>query len=352
MRAAVGPEMGVKASGGIRTREDARQMIAAGATRIGASASVKIVEDDSRLRTRPATKPRAKRIMATTRKSIVRFQERAELLDFLLDAADAMSESLDLDRILSNVARLIKEVVPYDLFAILLYSERRGGLQIRYSIGHREEVVRSLIIKLGEGITGTAASSRQPVLIGDVRADPRYLNALDAVRTELAVPMLARGKLVGVIDMQSTRQNAYKEQDRSLLQLIASRAAVSIDNARLYRRVERQNRTLRTLAHLSQEFSSILALDELLAQDRQDRSRADQFRRVQHSAGGCGAARAAAPVQRALRPARGSGQHPDRQRASPARRPSRANRSASRTRWPIRATSLRTRRSVPKWPCR
>jgi sigma-B regulation protein RsbU (phosphoserine phosphatase) len=58
--------------------------------------------------------------------------------------------------------------------------------------------------------------------------------------------------------------DAYKEQDRSLLQLIASRAAVSIDNARLYRRVERQNRTLRTLAHLSQEFSSILALDELL----------------------------------------------------------------------------------------
>ena len=64
--------------------------------------------------------------------------------------------------------------------------------------------------------------------------------------------------------MQSTRLNAYREQDRALLQLIASRVAVSIDNARLYRRVDRQNRTLRTLAHLSQEFSSILDLDELL----------------------------------------------------------------------------------------
>jgi sigma-B regulation protein RsbU (phosphoserine phosphatase) len=69
---------------------------------------------------------------------------------------------------------------------------------------------------------------------------------------------------VGVIDVQSTRANSYREQDRSLLQLIASRVAVSIDNASLYRRVDRQNRTLRTLAHLSQEFSSILALDELL----------------------------------------------------------------------------------------
>ena len=202
--------------------------------------------------------------MAPTTKSKVRFQERAELLDFLLEVSAATSETLDLDRILANVAAIVKDVLPYDLFAILLYSERQHGLGIRYSIGHREEVVRNLVIPLGEGITGIAAANRQPVLSGDVRNDPRYLTALDAVQSELAVPMLTRGKLVGVIDLQSTRIGAYREQDRALLQLIASRVAVSIDNARLYRRVDRQNRTLKTLSHLSQEFSSILDLDELL----------------------------------------------------------------------------------------
>jgi sigma-B regulation protein RsbU (phosphoserine phosphatase) len=203
--------------------------------------------------------------MATApRKSAVRFQERAELLDFLLEVAAATSESLDLDRILANVASFVKEVIPYDLFAILLYSERRGGLTIRHSIGHRDEIVRSLVLPLGEGVTGAAAATRQPILVADVRSEPRYLSALDAVQSELAVPMLARGKLVGVIDLQSTRLNTYREQDRSLLQLIATRVAVSIDNARLYRRVDRQNRTLKTLSHLSQEFSSILDLDELL----------------------------------------------------------------------------------------
>ena len=201
---------------------------------------------------------------APTGKSKIRFQERAELLDFLLDVSAATSETLDLDRILANVAAIVKDVVPYDLFAILLYSERQRGLGIRYSIGHREEVVRNLVIPLGEGITGVAAANRQPVLSSDVHNDPRYLTALDAVQSELAVPMLARGKLVGVIDLQSTRLSAYREQDRALLQLIASRVAVSIDNARLYRRVDRQNRTLKTLSHLSQEFSSILDLDELL----------------------------------------------------------------------------------------
>jgi sigma-B regulation protein RsbU (phosphoserine phosphatase) len=192
------------------------------------------------------------------------FHERAELLDFFLEIAAVTSETLDLDRLLASVASIVTKVIPYDLFAILLYSERRRSLRIQHAIGHRQEVVQKLLIGLGEGITGAAALSREPILAGDVRNDPRYLNALDAVRTELAVPMVARGKLVGVIDVESTRVNAYSDYERSTLQLIASRVAAAIDNARLYRRVERQNRTLRTLTRLSQEFSAILDLDHLL----------------------------------------------------------------------------------------
>src|SRR5580658_7248786 len=202
--------------------------------------------------------------MAIPRKAAVRFRERVELLDFLLEVSRVTSETLDLDKLLANVGSIVKDVISYDLFAILLYNERDKGLSIRYSIGHREEVVRSLIVKLDEGVTGAAAATRVPVMVDDVRQAPRYLNALDAVRSELAVPMLARGKLVGVIDVQSTRVKAYSEQDRAMLRLIGARVAFSIDNARLYRRVDRQNRTLKTLAHLSQEFSAILDLDELL----------------------------------------------------------------------------------------
>lgn len=195
----------------------------------------------------------------------VRFRERAELLDFLLEVSSVTSETLDLDKLLSNVADIIKDVIPYELFAILLYNEKTRALRMRHSIGHREEVANHLVIGLGEGITGAAAATRQPVIVNDVRTDARYLNALDAVRAELSVPMMIRGKLVGVIDLQSTSLDAFSDQDRTLLALIASRVAVAIDNARLYRRVERQNRTLRVLAHLSQEFSSILDLDELLS---------------------------------------------------------------------------------------
>ena len=202
--------------------------------------------------------------MQATRKAAVRFKERSELLDFLLEVSSATALTLDLDQLLANVAEIVNRVLPYDLFAILLYSERRNELHIRYAVGHRDEVVRNLSITLGEGITGTAAANREPVLVGDVRADGRYLNTVDAVRTELAVPMTARSKLVGVIDLQSTRVNAYTEYDRALMRLIAARVSIAIDNARLYRRVERQNRTLKILANISREFSSILDLNQLL----------------------------------------------------------------------------------------
>lgn len=203
--------------------------------------------------------------MATPRKSAVRFRERSELLDFLLEVSAATSETLDLDRLLANVGDIVKKVIDWELFAILLYTERNQELRIRFAVGHRPEIVNNLTLTLQDGITGAAATSRQPVLVGDVRNDPRYLSSIDAVRTEMAVPMVARNKLVGVIDVQSTRLNAYTEYDRTLLRLIATRVAVAIDNARLYRRVDRTNRTLRTLSAISSEISSILDLDELLA---------------------------------------------------------------------------------------
>jgi len=193
-----------------------------------------------------------------------RFRERAELLDFLLEVYASTSETIELDKLLANVAEIINRVVPYQLFGIFLFNERRKTLRLRYAIGHREELVRSLELRYDEGIVGSVARSRRAELVEDVRGDDRYIPSLDAVRTEMAVPMVARGKLVGVIDLQSTESNCYNHADLILLTVIASRVAFAIDNARLHRRVARNNQTLRILAELSREFSSILSLDELL----------------------------------------------------------------------------------------
>lgn len=197
-------------------------------------------------------------------RSSVKFRERSDLLDFLLEVATLTSETLELDDLLARVGQIVGHVVPFDLFAILLYNDKRKDLRIRYAAGHREEVIRNLVLNLGEGIVGTAAAERQPILVPDTRNDSRYLGVSDLSRSELSVPMIARNRLVGVIDVQSSRVGAFKDYDKTMLRLIAGRVAAAIDNAQLYRRAERQYRTIRTLARVSQEFSSILDLDELL----------------------------------------------------------------------------------------
>ena len=105
----------------------------------------------------------------------------------------------------------MRRVIPYDFFAILLFNEKRKDLRIRYAVGHREEVVRNLSLSLGEGVVGSAAESLQPVLVADVTADDRYLGTSDVVRSELSVPMIARQRLVGVIDIQATRVGSFQE---------------------------------------------------------------------------------------------------------------------------------------------
>jgi len=203
--------------------------------------------------------------MSQPRKKVNRFKDRAELLDYLLEVASVSSETLELDRLLASVTKVVTRVIPAQLFAILLHSDRRQELRIRYSVGHRQELVEHLVIPVGEGITGQAAATREPVLVRDVRKEKAYLNAMDAVRCEMAIPMVVRDKLVGVIDFQSTEVGAYTIDDVALMRLIALRIATAIDNARLYRRVDQQHRTLRTLSKTSQGFSSILDLDDLLS---------------------------------------------------------------------------------------
>src|ERR1700739_312384 len=113
--------------------------------------------------------------MATTtpRRSRLHFRERAELLDFSLEVSAVTSETLDLDELLQNVSNIVRRVLHYELLAILLFNEREKDLRIRYAVGHREEIVRNLAIKLGEGITGAAAQKREAILVKDVRLGDR-----------------------------------------------------------------------------------------------------------------------------------------------------------------------------------
>lgn len=182
----------------------------------------------------------------------------------LLEVADVVNTTLDLDTTLRRVAELVRKVIDYEIFGILLLNEKTQELYFRFSVGHQREVAERLRIKLGEGVTGTAAQTGEAVLVDDVAADPRYISALPNVRSELAVPLILKNRVIGVIDIESPQPNHFTEEHKRLLMLIASRMAIGIENARLYTRISRQARTLLLLNEIARELTSILNLDELL----------------------------------------------------------------------------------------
>jgi phosphoserine phosphatase RsbU/P len=203
-------------------------------------------------------------LMAEATRSTSRPLELTELLTLMLEVNERISSTLDLDELMSRIAEIVKRAIDYEVFAILLLNEKTQELRVRFSIGHPEEVVRRLRIKVGEGIVGRAAQTRRSVLVNDVQKDPTYIASLASIHSELAVPLLFKGRLIGVIDLEAPRPDFFDESHVNLLELLASRMAMAIENARLYRRTLRQARTLQLLNEISRELSSVLVLNELL----------------------------------------------------------------------------------------
>src|SRR5271167_300506 len=198
----------------------------------------------------------------------------AEVLSTFAQIGEEVNSSLDLDEVLARTAALIKRHIDYEIFGVLMLEGDGAYLKHRFSIGYPRELAENLRIPMGQGITGTAAATAHPVRVSDTANDPRYINAIDSVRSELAVPLMLQGKVIGVLDVQSRHLGYFTADQQWILTLLASRLSIAIENARLFERVRQQADTLLLLNEVGRETSSILDVEELL------RRAAEQIKRV------------------------------------------------------------------------
>ncbi|HEV2485863.1 MAG TPA: SpoIIE family protein phosphatase [Terracidiphilus sp.] len=182
---------------------------------------------------------------------------------YLMKLTDALNTTLDLQTLLTRTSELVRAVIHYRIFAIFLLNDRTHELRMRFQIGHTPQIERTRV-PLGQGVVGQVALTRQPVLLNDVSSDEHYISANPDVRSELAVPLIAKNRLIGVMDLESTEVGYFKPEHLRVLTVTASRIAQAIENARLYARVSRQAQTLEVLNEISVELASILELGPLL----------------------------------------------------------------------------------------
>jgi len=185
-------------------------------------------------------------------------------LTYLVKLSDALNTTLDLQTLLNRTSELVGAIIHYRIFAILLLNDRTNELRMRFQIGHAPEMQRTRF-PLGKGVVGQVALTRQPILLKDVSTAEYYIPTNPDVRSELAVPLIVKNRLIGVMDLESEQADYFRPEHMHLLTLTASRIAQAIENARLYARVTRQAQTLTVLNEISAELTSILDLDQLLA---------------------------------------------------------------------------------------
>ena len=184
-------------------------------------------------------------------------------MSYLVQLSDALNTTLDLQTLLNRTSELVRAIIHYRIFAIFLLNDRTHELRMRFQIGHTPEAER-MRFPIGKAVIGQVALSRQAMLLNDVRLEPAYVSANPDVRSELAIPLIAKNRLIGVMDIESEQIDYFRPEHLHLLTLTASRIAQAIENARLYTRVSRQARTLTVLNEISIELTSILDLDPLL----------------------------------------------------------------------------------------
>ena len=187
-----------------------------------------------------------------------------EQLTTLFALGREVASVLDLDELLHKIPQLIARLTKFQAFAVYLLNPKREELSIAYSVGYPEEVARDLRLKVGHGLVGAAVAEGHPILLNDVDADRRYVEAVPGSRAELVVPLRRKGKVIGALNLLSDTPGQFTETDETMLRQFGAHVAVAIENALLVEHDREYTSTLETLAEIAREFAAILNLDQLL----------------------------------------------------------------------------------------
>jgi diguanylate cyclase (GGDEF)-like protein len=182
----------------------------------------------------------------------------------LYDAGQAVLSTFDLDEVLQRILTIARDYFHLPNVAILLVDKDEEQLYVRSQIGWDAGQDK---IQLGfhEGITGASVAKKQPVYVPDVSKDARYVCAAQSTRSELAVPLMVRDEVVGVLDCQSDKLDFFDHETIELLTLFSTQASIALQNARLYSLEQQRARQLEAINTIAQQSTAVMDLEDLLA---------------------------------------------------------------------------------------
>ncbi|MFB3916985.1 MAG: diguanylate cyclase [Terriglobales bacterium] len=181
----------------------------------------------------------------------------------LYDASQAVLSTFDLDEVLKQILSILTDYFQFQHCAIWLLDEGTQELHVRRHEGFFQEFSREGL-RVGTGISGTAAKLKRPIYSPDVSKDPRYVPRFSGTRSQLAIPLMVRDRVVGVLDCQSDKENFFDSETIDLLMLFSTQASIALQNAQLHQLEQRRAAQLEAINAIARQTTAVLDMNQLL----------------------------------------------------------------------------------------
>jgi len=181
----------------------------------------------------------------------------------LYDASQAVLSTFDLDEVLKQILSIIHDYFQLQNAAVMLLDKNKQELYVKSHLG-RSSMDMGYRVPIGKGLTGTAAKLKRPIYAADVSRDSRYIDRVKETRSEVAIPLMVRDEVVGVLDFQSDLPEYFDAGMIDLLTLFSTQASMALENARLYSLERRRAEQLEAINAVARQTTAVLDLDELL----------------------------------------------------------------------------------------
>jgi signal transduction histidine kinase len=207
-------------------------------------------------------KPATAQLLSVT-DELAELKSRYDRLSMLHQVGNVIHSTLDAQEALQLIVNEAVLLMRAASGSVSLLNPTTGLVEIQASVGLPPDA-STLKLRPSEGITGWVARTGKAARVGSVQSDPRYVMVRPEVRSELAVPLEVQGQVLGVLNVDSDRQDAFGASDQELLEAVAAQAAGVIRNTWLYEQLRLKARLLESLASVSQAINSTLNLDDTL----------------------------------------------------------------------------------------
>ena len=219
---------------------------------------------------------RDKNLLSTVAGQVTMAIENAKLHDetfkklnessLLNEVIIAGTSTMKFNELIDRLIEPLKRNLSFASFNIYLIDERTKDLKVATTHGYDVEEIEKFKLKVGKGITGWVAKTGKPIIVPDVSKDQRCIKGNPDIRSEMCVPLKVKDKVIGVLDIEDTKLDAFSKENLTFISAIAGQISMIIEKARILESEKKRSKQLETIQEVSKNIVSILDMDDLFKQ--------------------------------------------------------------------------------------